>query len=110
MCFIVRTDDELSVISPEFMAPKNVQQLCGYRCVRLAPGTPPETVGVIDSLVHPAAEAAISLFTISSFTTTYLFVLHEQLEAFTQILQRAGHTFVPMPEPAPVAPSSSVIS
>jgi hypothetical protein len=94
LCFVSRTDEELSIISPEFMAPNNVQQVVGYRCFRIVKGTPPDDKGVIDTLVHPAAEAGISIFTVSTFTTTYVFFLEEDLEKITQAMQGAGHEFV----------------
>ncbi|MEX0602132.1 MAG: hypothetical protein WD295_02245, partial [Bacteroidota bacterium] len=31
LCFISRSDKELSIICPEFMAPNNVQQEAGWR-------------------------------------------------------------------------------
>lgn len=94
LCFISRTDEELSIISPEFMAPNNVQQVIGYRCFRIVKGTPPEDVGVIDTLVHPVAQAGISIFTISTFTTMYIFFLEEELEKIMKVMQQAGHEFV----------------
>ncbi|HVN49636.1 MAG TPA: ACT domain-containing protein [Bacteroidota bacterium] len=94
LCFISRTDEELSVICPEFMAPNNVQQVSGYRCFRIVKGTTPEDTGVIDTLVHPSAQAGISIFTVSTFSTTYIFFLEEDLEKITQAMQQAGHEFV----------------
>jgi uncharacterized protein len=94
LCFISRTDEELSIISPEFMAPNNVQQAVGYRCFRIVQGTALDDTGVIDALVHPAAQAGISIFTLSTFTTTYIFFLEEDLEKITQAMLQAGHEFV----------------
>ena len=94
LCFISRTDEELSIISPDFMAPNNVQQVAGYRCFRIVKGTPPDDIEAIDTLVHPAAEARINIFTVPTFTTTYVFFLEEDLEKITQVMQHAGHEFV----------------
>lgn len=94
LCFISRSDDELSIICPEFMAPNNVQQVIGYRCFRIVKGTPPEDFGVIETLVKPAADAKVSIFVNSTFTTTYVFFLEEDLEKITTAMVQAGHEFV----------------
>jgi hypothetical protein len=94
MCFVMRTDEELSIICPEFMAPHNVQQEAWYRCVRIAGGSPTDAVGVIASLLQPLAQAGISVFTASTFSTTYVFLMEEHLVKATQALQHAGHEFI----------------
>ena len=94
MCFVMRTDENLTVVSPEFMAPNNVQQLIGYRAFRVAGETPTSSVGVVASLVQPLADAGISIFAVSTFHTTYIFLMEEVLVQATQALQRAGHEFI----------------
>jgi hypothetical protein len=93
-CFISRTDEELSIISPDFMAPNNVQQVTGYRCFKIVKGTAPNDIGAIDTIIHPAAEAGIRIFTVPTYTITYVFFLEEDLEKLTEVMQRAGHEFV----------------
>ena len=94
MCFVMRTDDELTIVGPEFMAPNNVQQVVGYRGIRIAGETPTSSIGVISSLVQPLAEAGVSIFTVSTFNSTYIFLQEENLVTATQALQHAGHEFV----------------
>jgi hypothetical protein len=94
MCFVMRTDEELTVISPEFMAPDNGQQEIGYRCIRIAGQIPSNTTGILISLVKPLTEAGISIFAVSTFNSDYIFLLEEQLVKATQALQHAGHEFV----------------
>ena len=94
MCFVMRTDDDLTIISPEFMAPDNGQQEIGYRCIRIAGQTPSNTIGVLISLVKPLTEAGISIFAVSTFSSDYIFLMEEHLVKATQALQHAGHEFI----------------
>jgi hypothetical protein len=79
MCFMMRTDDDLTIISPEFMAPNNVQQEIGFRCLRTDSEIPMNSVGIIDSLVQPLSAAEISVFVIS----TYNSILCMKIKKFT---------------------------
>lgn len=94
MCFVMRTDDDLTVISPEFMAPNNVQQEVGYRCIRTSGQMPTDTVGVLSAITTPLAESGISVFVASTFNADYIFLMEENLVKATQALQHAGHEFV----------------
>lgn len=90
----MRTDDDLTVISPEFMAPNNVQQEVGYRCIRTSGQMPTDTVGVLSAITTPLAESGISVFVASTFNADYIFLMEENLVKATQALQHAGHEFV----------------
>ncbi len=94
MCFIARTEDELSIICPDYMAPNNVQQELGWRCFKVEEEMKLQEVGVLASLAQPLAEAEIPMFVISTFTTDYVFVMEENLVNAVQALQQAGHTFL----------------
>ena len=94
MCFVMRTDEELTIISPEFMAPDNGQQEIGYRCIRIEGQIPSNTTGVLVSLLKPLTEAGISIFAVSTFQSDYLFLMEEDLVKATHALQHAGHEFV----------------
>jgi uncharacterized protein len=94
MCFIFRTDEELCIVCPDFMAPNNVQQELGWRCLKVEGEMKLQDVGVLASLTQPLAEANIPLFAISTFMTDYIFVMEENLVNAVQALQKAGHEFV----------------
>ncbi|RPI05571.1 MAG: ACT domain-containing protein [Ignavibacteriae bacterium] len=94
MCFVMRTDEDLTIISPEFMAPDNGQQQIGYRCIRTIGPIPLETTGVLIALVKPLTEAGISVFAVSTFHSDYIFLMEEHLVKATQALQHAGHEFI----------------
>ena len=94
LCFVARTEDELSIISPEFMAPTNVQQETGWRCFRIDGTVSMKESGMIAAVTQPLAEANIGTFVISTFNTDYFFIMEENLIKATQALQHAGHEFV----------------
>jgi uncharacterized protein len=94
MCFVMRTDEDLTIISPEFMAPDNGQQEIGYRCIHTSGQMPSNTTGILVSLLQPLTEAGISIFAVSTFNSDYIFLREEDLVKATQMLQHAGHEFV----------------
>ncbi|MGA3244628.1 MAG: ACT domain-containing protein [Bacteroidota bacterium] len=93
MCFISRTDEELSIVCPDYMAPNNVQQELGWRCIRVEGEMKLQEVGVLASLAQPLADAGIPMFVVSTFNTDYIFVMEENLVNAVQALQQAGHDF-----------------
>lgn len=94
MCFISRTDEELTVICPEFMAPNNVQQEIGWRGFRVEGEPKLVDVGIITAVVKPLSEAGIPLLMVSTYNTDYFFLMEENLVTAVQALQKAGHEFV----------------
>jgi uncharacterized protein len=94
LCFVMRTDEDLTIISPEFMAPNNVQQEIGYRCFCTITDIPHSTPGILNSLLKPLSDAGISLFAVSTFQSDYIFLMEENLVKATQALQHAGHEFI----------------
>ena len=94
MCFVMRTDDELTVISPEFMAPNNVQEEIGFRSIRSATEINFAEAGIIGSLTDPLQAAGIAVRTVSTFNTIYIFFREEFLAEVTKVLQDAGHEFI----------------
>lgn len=93
MCFIFRTDEELCIVCPDFMAPNNVQQELGWRCLKVEGEMKLQEVGVLASITQPLAEANIPLFAVSTYNTDYVFVMEEHLVNAVQALQKAGHNF-----------------
>ena len=95
MCFTARTDDELTIICPEFMAPNNVQQEIGWRCLKiLSTGNISKEIGVLATVTQPLAEAGIPLCCITTFSSIYIFLMEENLVKAVQLLQHAGHEFI----------------
>ena len=93
MCFISRTDEELTIVCPDFMAPNNVQQELGWRCLKVDATMKLQEVGILESLLQPISEAGVPIFAVSTYNTDYVFVHDENLVTVVQALQKAGHTF-----------------
>jgi hypothetical protein len=94
MCFIFRTDEELTIVCPDFMAPNNVQQELGWRCLRVEGPMKLEEIGVLASITEPLAEAKVPIYVISTYNTDYVFVMEEHLVTAVQALQKVGHEFI----------------
>lgn len=94
LCFVMRTDDELTVITPDFMAPNNVQQELDWRCIRIDGQIPFQAVGVLYSLLQPLAESNVPIFALSTYSTDYVFLPEQMLIHAVQALQQSGHEFV----------------
>ena len=95
MCFTCRTEEELTIICPEFMAPNNVQQEVGWRCLKIqSDGNITKEVGVIATVTNPLAENGISVSCITTFSNVFVFLPEEKLVKAVQLLQHAGHEFV----------------
>ncbi|MFZ1978706.1 MAG: ACT domain-containing protein, partial [Bacteroidota bacterium] len=87
-------DDELTVISPEFMAPNNVQEEIGFRSIRIATEINFTEAGIIASLTDPLQNAGIAVRAVSTFNTIYIFFREELLAEVMKVLQEAGHEFI----------------
>ncbi len=95
MCFTSRTDDELTIICPEFMAPNNVQQEVGWRCLKVfSDGNITKEVGVLSTITKPLADANIPVCCITTFSNVYVFMIEEHLVKAVHLLQQIGHEFI----------------
>lgn len=88
---VTRTPDELSVACAEAAVPDNVRAERGFRCLRVAGPIDFSATGVLESLLKPLADAAISIFAVSTFDTDYLFVPGADLDQALDTLRAAGH-------------------
>lgn len=93
MCFSARTDDELVIITPEFMAPNNVQQETGFRAVRVEGDSLLKDTRVISALIDPLTAAGIGTVVFTTFNSIYVFLREEKIVDAVKALQHAGHTF-----------------
>jgi len=89
---ITRTPDELSIVCPERSVPAGEACEKGWNCLKVQGPLDLSMTGVMASLAAPLAEAAISIFTISTFDTDYLLVKEEEFESAILALTGAGHT------------------
>ena len=87
---IVRTSDELSIVSSELTVPKEVIQVPGWRAFKVMGPLDFSIVGILESIAYPLVEANISMFAISTFDTDYILVKESALEQATKVLRQAG--------------------
>ena len=85
------TEDEVSVVCEEALAPSNARVERGWRCLRVIGPLDLEMVGVLASLSQTLAGAGIPIFVISTFDTDYLLVRSNLLDDAVRALAGAGH-------------------
>lgn len=88
---VTATDDELSVVCRAADVPGEVRADRDWRVLKIAGPFAFSTVGVLASLAAPLAQAGISLLTISTYDTDYLFVKNDALARAMATLVAAGH-------------------
>ena len=71
---ITRTPDELSIVCDEEAVPNGVYAVRDFACIRVLGTIDFGVVGVLASLTRALADAAVSVFVVSSFDTDYLLV------------------------------------
>ena len=89
--FISRTPDELSIISPAQLVPPEVQFVADWRGLRIEGPFDFNEIGVLAAITAPLAEANISLLTVSTFDTDYIFLQEAQYQSALNILESVGH-------------------
>jgi hypothetical protein len=89
---ITHTSEELSVVAEADVVPENLREDMNWRAMKAHGPFAFSEVGVLAALVAPLTEAGISVFTISTFDTDYLFTGETQLQAAAAALRKAGHT------------------
>ncbi len=88
---ITRTDEELSLLCAEEDVPQDVLAERGWRALRLEGPFPFELTGVLASILHPLAEAGVSILAVSTYHTDYVLVKAAQVERALAALTGAGH-------------------
>lgn len=88
---VTRTEAELSIVCDETSVPHSEEARKGFRCLAVHGPLGFSEVGILSSVARPLAEAGISIFTVSSFDTDYVFVSDEVVERAVDVLREAGH-------------------
>jgi len=89
---ITRTGKEVSVVMVEDLALPAWKTEKGWRCLQVRGPLAFDMTGVLASLVTPLAEAAISVFAISTYDTDYLLLRDADLPKAETVLAAHGHT------------------
>jgi hypothetical protein len=91
---VVRTADELSVLTTEGAVPAGARAERGYRALKVDGPLPFELTGILASIASPLARAGLSIFALSTYDTDYVLVKETDLAAAVLALQGAGHEVV----------------
>jgi hypothetical protein len=95
---ITRTADELSIVCEERRLPAGggveLQLERGWALLKIHGPLPLDAIGVLASVTRPLAEAAISLFAVSTFDTDYVMVRRTHAKQAIAALTLAGHRLV----------------
>jgi len=91
-CSMSRTREELSIVCPEGIAPREVKQEAGWRMLKVEGPLDFALTGILASLAAPLAKAGISIFAISTYNTDYVLVKDTKVTEAVKALQAAGHT------------------
>lgn len=85
---ITRTADELSIVCPEALVPKDAKAEHGWRAFQVQGPLDFSLTGIIAALTAPLSEAKISVFTVATFDTDYLLVREKDLEGAISALEK----------------------
>ncbi len=96
---VVRTADELSIVCEERRLPADLDGIDfqlerGWTLLKLLGPFPLDAIGVLASVAKPLADAAVSIFAISTFDTDYLLVKRTHAKQAIAALTLAGHALV----------------
>jgi hypothetical protein len=90
-CSLTRTLDELSIVCAQEFVPEEVEAVRGWKSLKVEGKLDFNLVGILSSLTSSLAEVGISVFTISTYETDYLFVKESDLDRGVAALRKAGH-------------------
>ena len=89
---ITRTANELSIVCASDEVPADVQAERGYRGLAVRGPLDFSLIGIVARLAGALAEAAISIFVVSTYDTDHLFVRDADLARAIVALRDLGHT------------------
>jgi uncharacterized protein len=91
---VTRTPEEVSVVCETTAVPPGIQATEGWRALAVQGPLDFEAVGILAELSGRLADAAVSIFAISTYDTDYLFVREPDLGRSAAALREAGHILI----------------
>jgi hypothetical protein len=83
---ITASSEEISIVCDESVVPADVKAVKDWRAFKVEGPLDLSMTGIVASLTAPLADAAISVFTLSTYDTDYLLVKTEKFEDAARIL------------------------
>ena len=92
---LMRTPSEMCIVCDEADVPRTATAVDkGFRSFRLDGPIPHGVTGILSSLTKPLADAGISVFSLFTYDTNYLFVKGADVERASKALEKAGFPVV----------------
>lgn len=88
---ITRTDDELSIVCRQPLAPAHTTCSPDWACLKLIGPFAFDDTGIVAAITRVIAEAGAGVFVISTFDGDHLLVKHTDLARTAAALRNAGH-------------------
>jgi len=90
---LTRTEEELSLVCHEEEVSAGMRQNCSedWQALRIDGPLDLDQVGILSGLLQPLSRAGISVYTISTYETDYLFIKTTKMAAAIETLQNRGH-------------------
>lgn len=88
---ITRTPVELSILCAVDKVPRGATVEAPWKCLEVIGPLDFALTGVLSSLAAPLANAAVSIFAVSTYNTDYLLVHERDLDRAIASLRREGH-------------------
>jgi uncharacterized protein len=89
------TTEEVSVVCLAEEVPADADVHRGLRAIKIEGPLEFDVVGVLGSLTAPLAQAQVSVFAVSTYSTDYVLVSGHSLRQAVTALKVAGHLFEP---------------
>ena len=90
---ITRTAKELSIVLSEELVQPGWQAEMGWCAIQVIGPLDFNLTGILASLAAPLAQAAISIFAISTYDTDIILVRAKDLQPAVEVLKRSGFVF-----------------
>ncbi len=91
---VTRTAHEFSIVCEQHHIPEGVQAEPGWSLLELQGPFPFHLTGILDSILHPLAQAKIPIFALSTHDTDYVLVKTKDLPQTLATLTHQGHTIL----------------
>ena len=88
---VSRTPREITIACEQTAVPAGIESRGGFQCLEIKGEYPLDAVGVVAAATTPLAQAGISVFAFSVWSTDYLLIPREDLTTAVTALRGAGH-------------------
>ena len=87
---VIRTDDELTIITATDLVPEAVKAEHDFACFRVTGKLEFDVIGVIAAISRVLAESEIPILSVSTYNTDYFLIANDNLDLARLSLSQAG--------------------